>query len=189
MDYALVASGSEKPRGFLLQTLKETIYGQVAFTRAGSEARRFLRTNDYDLVVINTPLTDEFGHELALTALENTSAGVILIVKSEIAEEVELRFADYGVFVLAKPLNRQIFYQSLKLMAASRRRLVSLKKQNSELRHKIEELRLVDRAKCALIQYLNMTEAQAHRYIEKQAMDMRTAKTEIAQSILRNYEA
>jgi response regulator NasT len=34
-----------------------------------------------------------------------------------------------------------------------------------------------------------MTEPQAHRYIEKQAMDMRTSKREVAQSILRNYEA
>ncbi|MDR1320376.1 MAG: ANTAR domain-containing protein [Gracilibacteraceae bacterium] len=189
VDYALVVSGSEKSRDFFLQVLKETVYTQITFVRSGNEARRLLRANDYDLVVINTPLTDEFGHDLAFAALENTSAGIILIVKNEIADEVEARVADHGVFVLAKPLNRQIFHQSLKLMAASRRRIVGLKLQNSKLQNKIEELRLVDRAKCALIQYLNMTEAQAHRYIEKQAMDLRTAKREIAQNILRNYEA
>jgi response regulator NasT len=66
---------------------------------------------------------------------------------------------------------------------------VVLKLQNSKLQSKIEELRLVGRAKCAMIQYLNMTEAQAHRYIEKQAMDMRASKREIAQGILRNYES
>ncbi|MDR1604221.1 MAG: ANTAR domain-containing protein [Gracilibacteraceae bacterium] len=189
VDYALVASGSEKSRDFFLQVLKETSYTQVTVVPTGGETRRLLRSHDYDLIIINTPLQDEFGHELAFAVLESTSAGVILIVKSEIAEEVEARFADFGVFVLPKPLNRRMLYQALKLMAASRRRIVGLKLQNSKLQSKIEELRFVDRAKCALIQYLNMTEPQAHRYIEKQAMDMRISKREVAQSILRNYEA
>ena len=47
---------------------------------------------------------------------------------------------------------------------------------------------MIDRAKCILIQYLNMTEAEAHRYIEKQAMDMRSTKRVIAEGILRTYE-
>ncbi|MGB4438219.1 MAG: ANTAR domain-containing protein, partial [Sedimentibacter sp.] len=55
--------------------------------------------------------------------------------------------------------------------------------------HKIEEIRIVTRAKCVLIQYLNMTENQAHRYIEKQAMDMRTTREEISLSILKTYES
>ena len=49
-------------------------------------------------------------------------------------------------------------------------------------------MRLIDRAKCVLIQYLTMTEPQAHRYIEKQAMDTRTTRREVAQQILRTYE-
>ena len=46
----------------------------------------------------------------------------------------------------------------------------------------------MDRAKCVLIQYLNMTETQAHRYIEKQAMDLRTTRRQIAEGILKTYE-
>ena len=58
-----------------------------------------------------------------------------------------------------------------------------------KLQKKIEEIRLVDRAKCVLIQYLNMTEAEAHRYIEKQAMDMRKTKKTIAENILNTYDS
>ena len=47
---------------------------------------------------------------------------------------------------------------------------------------------MIDRDKCILIQYLNMTESEAHRYIEKQAMDMRTTRKTIAEGILRTYE-
>ena len=52
-----------------------------------------------------------------------------------------------------------------------------------------EDIRLIDRAKCILIEYLNMTEKQAHKYIEKQAMDLRTTRRAVAESLLRTYES
>ena len=45
-----------------------------------------------------------------------------------------------------------------------------VEKENTKLKKKLEELRLVDRAKCMLIAYEGMSETQAHRHIEKQAM-------------------
>ena len=71
----------------------------------------------------------------------------------------------------------------------SRSRILGLQNRNLQLQEKIEEIRLVDRAKCALIQYLDMTEPQAHRYLEKQAMDMRCTRREIAEAVLRTYES
>lgn len=57
--------------------------------------------------------------------------------------------------------------------------------QNQELS---DEARLINRAKLALMLYLNMSESAAHRYIEKRAMDMRVTKKEIAKNILKTYE-
>ena len=72
-------------------------------------------------------------------------------------------------------------------MVARRRRL-EIKTETAGLHHKIEEIRLIDRAKCVLIQYLGLTEPQAHRYIEKQAMDRRVSRREVAAGILAAYE-
>ncbi|MFR1758817.1 MAG: ANTAR domain-containing response regulator, partial [Christensenellaceae bacterium] len=94
-----------------------------------------------------------------------------------------------GVFVVPKPVNRPFFYQAVKLASASRRRMLSLEQQNMRLQQKIEEIRLVDRAKCTLIEVLKLSEAQAHRYIEKQAMDMRITRREVAENILKTYES
>ena len=66
--------------------------------------------------------------------------------------------------------------------------MVGLQKEHGRLQQKIEEMRLVDRAKCTLVQYLGLTEPQAHRYLEKQAMDMRMTRREVAEEILRTYE-
>ena len=60
--------------------------------------------------------------------------------------------------------------------------------ENAALHNKLSELRLVNRAKCVLIQYLGIGEAQAHRYIEKQAMDQRVSKRGLAEIIIKTYE-
>ena len=52
----------------------------------------------------------------------------------------------------------------------------------------MEEIRIVNKAKWALIENLKMSEEDAHRYIEKQAMDERTTKRIIAENIIRTYK-
>ena len=94
----------------------------------------------------------------------------------------------YGVLTIAKPISASLFHQALSLMTAKQERLKRAEMENAKLRSKIDEIKIVNRAKCTLIQYLNMTEAAAHRYIEKQAMDMRATKVEIAEKILKMYE-
>lgn len=189
MDSVLVVSGTDKGRDMLTDLCRSVSISHITTASSGNEARRFLINGVYDLVVVNAPLPDEFGHELALSAVENSSAGVILLVKSELADEVSAKVEDEGVFVISKPIARSLFFQSVKLVSASQKRLLGLKKQTMQLETKIEEMRLIDRAKCTLIQYLSMTEPQAHRYIEKQAMDMRLPKRAIAESILNTYES
>ena len=51
----------------------------------------------------------------------------------------------------------------------------------------MEEIRIVNRAKMLLMQNMSMTEQEAHRYIEKEAMDRSMRKTAIAEEIIRRY--
>jgi response regulator NasT len=51
----------------------------------------------------------------------------------------------------------------------------------------MEEIRIVNRAKWLLISELKMTEPQAHRYIEKQAMDRCVPRRTVAEEIIRIY--
>ena len=93
-----------------------------------------------------------------------------------------------GIFVMPKPASPEFFYQAVKLLTAARNRISVLEDENKKLQEKISEIRLVDRAKLVLIQRLEMTEQQAHRYIEKQSMDMRQSRAITAQNILKTYD-
>ena len=188
MDRALIVSGSERGLDSVEQLLKSAGYGRITSITSGSEARRIIDTTEYELVVIMTPLSDEFGHELSIMVSESSAAGILLICKSDIADDVSEKVGDFGVCVVPKPLNRLIFHQSLKLVQATRSRMLGLKKENVKLLTKIDEMRLINRAKCTLMQYLKFTEPQAHRYIEKQAMDARQTRREVALRILATYE-
>ncbi len=51
-----------------------------------------------------------------------------------------------------------------------------------------EDKQLILRAKFALMHYLKMTEEQAHKFIEKQSMNLRQSKVKTAISILNTYD-
>ena len=89
---------------------------------------------------------------------------------------------------MAKPTSAQLILQSVQLLCATRERLRRMEKKTASVEEKMEEIRLVNRAKWRLIEVLKMTEAQAHRYIEKQAMDRCVNRRTIASEILAAYK-
>lgn len=188
MDGVLLVSSSEKSRAYLASLMREASVTQIHSANSGSQARRFLIQDNAPIVIVNTPLSDEFGKEFALFAVEQTSASVILIVKSELADEVAHQVEDDGVLVVEKPMSRALLFQAVKLSIAAQRRLRGLRHENDRLQNQIREIRLADRAKCLLIEHLGMTESQAHRSIEKQAMDQRVTRSEIAEQIIARYD-
>lgn len=188
MDCVLLVSKSEKSTDSLSGLLRESFNPTLDIVKSGAEARRMLLEKDYDFVFINTPLTDEFGDGLAIYVSENTQAGVIMLVKAEIELEAESKTEDYGVFVLPKPLSKHLMFKSIKLLEAAKRRLEGVRRENIKLQKKIEDIRTINRAKYVLMEYLSMSEPQSHRYLERQAMDQRITKVEVAKRILSTYE-
>lgn len=189
MEKVLVISSNEKAASMIIHLVKETAHCNISIVESGIEARRIIGDDyDYDLVIINSPLKDEFGNEIAQFVTERTMASCLMLVKSELADSVGEKEEEIGVIVLSKPLNKAIFYQAIKYISASRNRILGLQSQNVKLQKKIDEIRVINRAKFALMQYLKFTEQQAHRYLEKQAMDMRKTKREIAVEIIKTYE-
>lgn len=93
----------------------------------------------------------------------------------------------YGILTLSKPLSKEIVLQSLLLLSATHERLARAEDEKAALSAKIEELRLINRAKCVLIDQLRMSEADAHHYIEKQAMDRCISRRAMAEKILSAY--
>ncbi len=189
LDNILIVSSKEQSVSPFEMLLRAERPKKIDAVRCGAQARRICSEREYALIIINTPLTDEFGDTLAMDLLRNTGAGVLVIVKTELEALVESKLAPYGAFVIAKPLNRMLFGKAVRLIGASQQRMNGVRKENIKLQKKIEEIRIINRAKYILMEYLSMSEAQAHKYLEKQAMDLRLTKIEVAKNLLSTYDS
>lgn len=183
MASALIVSTTEYAAKFS-DVLVRAGYDSVRQAYSGIEARRMLGEYDFALVVVNAPLADEFGYELAIYAVENTTSGALILVRSDICEAIENKVEDYGAVVMTKPVSQEGLFKTLKALRANHNRLNNIILSNRKLQDKIEELKLVDRAKCILIELEGLSEEDAHKYIERTAMDMRLSKKQVALKII-----
>ncbi|MBQ3848684.1 MAG: ANTAR domain-containing protein [Clostridia bacterium] len=153
-----------------------------------SAAKRSFYERQFDFVIINSPVADNSGIRLAIDIGANSKTSVVLfIVRSELYDETYAKMTDQGVFTLAKPLSKQVLATALSWMICERERLRGFEEKTVSIEEKMEEIRLVNRAKWLLIRELKMEEPDAHRYIEKQAMDRCISKKEIAMEIISTY--
>ena len=188
MGRALIVSAGASSNEYISARLAELGYTRPTIIPSGAEARRRMLESDFELIVVNAPLPDEFGHELCITAVEQTDAGVVFLVKAAQAEQLLAPLNEQGVLLLSKPFSNTLFVQAMHMAAASNHRLQLLRQENARMQEKIAQVRLVSHAKCCLVEREQMSEDAAHRYIEKRAMDTRRSRAEIAQEILDSYE-
>lgn len=184
----LVVSASEKFVSAIRELLPVTDYWPVNTANSVAEAKRILLERPVDILVINAPLPDDFGTRLAIDVCNSSDAGVLMLVKNDIYNDIYAKAVEFGVMTLPKPTSSQMMTQCLRSLCAVRERLRKVGERQATVEEKIEEIRLVNRAKWFLIECLSLTEREAHRYIEKQAMDMRISKREVAEHIIRTYQ-
>ena len=184
----LIVSASRENMRALRSIVGSSLAGCVTEALSGAQARRLMAEQEFANVVIDTPLADEPGGELALHAEEHCSGGVILFAKREIAVELEKRSASRGIVVIPKPVERDALRVALRALEIMRAKLSQAEEENRRLRARLVDEKTVARAKCLLIERDKLSEAEAHRYIEKKAMDSRCSKREVAENVITERE-
>ena len=179
----LVAGGNEKLCELLSEILPKNEYAFLPPAKTAGEVRRLTMDRSVDLVILNAPLKDEFGIQLAQDLAEN-NMGVLLLTGSDVFEQVSYRVEQSGVITLAKPTTKQSLYIALRALTALRSKLLQMEQKTKALQQKMADIHTVNHAKWLLIQHDNMTENEAHRFIEKQAMDRCVSRKAIAEQIL-----
>ena len=180
----LIVSGSEQFTALFQKAISKNRLIAAASVKGAAAARRRVMERNYDIVVIIAPLQEEFGHELALDLSEKGNSSVLLIVPSAVYDTV----TDYGVLVLSKPFSGSIADKAVRFLLAEQRRVLRLEKRVRTLEEKMEELRIVSKAKLLLIEKRQMSEEEAHRHIGKQAMDHGVTRRQAAEQILDDLE-
>ena len=149
-----------------------------------SAAKKLDGDTQYDLLVINDSVPA--GKAIAVEAAKKSA--VIYFENADAFDKTAVELAESGIVVVPKPLSKITLLSAVRTVYAASMRIAGLKEENRALTLKLEEVGIIDRAKIALIERLGYTESEAHKYIEKQAMNLRVSKREIAMNVLRTYE-
>lgn len=180
----LAVSGDEKIFPLIRRSLRNGSIMSAEHRSSAVEARRSILERYYTIVVINSPLSDESGVEFAIDTAGRCNASILLIVPAGIYTETVERVSDYGIMVIGKPIPVQRINQVMRYLSACQSKLIKIALRLEAAEEKVEEIRMVDKAKFYLVEHRHMTEDEAHRYIGKQAMDHGVSRKRIAQEIL-----
>lgn len=183
----LLVSSSEKFNNAVSELLPLSKYSPVQIAKSISSAKRLVAERSYDFIIINSPLPDDVGIRFATDTCKSGGSVVLLLTRPDVYDEIYDRVTGCGVFSLTKPISKPTVLTALCFMSAARERLRDTEKKSLSVEEKMEEIRFVNRAKWLLISELKMDESEAHRYIEKQAMDRCIAKRKVAEEIIKTY--
>ena len=183
----LIAGKTEEICDSIAQLLIELDCDNISTFTSGAIIRG-VDISKFDSVIISTPLSDEFGLDLVADISKDAKNGIVVLAKREIADEVQKKIRFTGAFVLPRPFNKALLIQTIKLAEIAHIGMAKLEEENRQLTQQLSDMKIVNRAKSMLRQYLNLTEEQAHRHIQKQAMDLRKTQRAVAEDILKTYQ-
>lgn len=183
----LVVSASEKLNQALPEFFSVSTFSPVNVVTNVSAAKRAVAEIDFDFIVVNSPLPDDAGIRFSIDTSDSSNSVVLFIARAEQYGEIYWKLAEHGIFVMQRPLSRSVFNAATDWLISARERIRKTEKKTLSIEEKMNEIRLVNRAKWLLISELKMTEPDAHRYKEKQAMDRCIPKNRIAEEIIKTY--
>ena len=149
-----------------------------------NEARRRVTERSYNIILVD--YAEGEGADFATDASEGLST-ILLLTPPALFEEVSYRVEGSGIIAITNPFDQFYFYNMIKAAIAVQYKVQVLSSQTTKLKVKMEEIKQVNRAKMLLMQNMSMTEQEAHRYIEKEAMDSGLKKTALAEKIIKTY--
>ncbi len=180
----LLVSAAPQVGSALRGLLSPGVFSPVRSAADVGAARRALAARAFDIVIVDSPLPDASGVRLAIDASGTGGTVALLLVPAEDFNGITDVVAPHGVFTLGKPMSRQTAQTALGWLISARERMRKTEQRTLTLEEKMEEIRLVNRAKWLLIERRGMDEPAAHRFIEKQAMDRCVSRRTVAEELL-----
>ncbi len=180
---ALVASKDKSFRENIIETLKSRGFSEVHETSDGNRAIALARLEKPGLVVLDDDLNDVNGITAAEKIVSNETLPVILVASSDNAGLVEQALEAGVMGYVCKPVREAELWAVVDLAIHHYEEVVKLREEVHKLKDTLATRKLLEQAKGLLMQN-GMTEEQAHRHIQKIAMNRRASLRAVAEAIL-----
>ena len=168
----------------LRETLEEEGYEVVGETSRGDEIVSLVRAHRPDLAILDINLPGGDGLTAAAEITAERLAAVLILTAFSQRELVDRAREAGALAYLVKPFQRNDLVPAMELALGRFEEMKALEEAFKDLEERMEARTLVERAKGALMDELDMKESDAFRWIQRRAMDGRTTMKEVSLQVL-----
>lgn len=182
---AIVVDDEPITRVDLRQMLEEMSFSVLGDAADGFDAIELCRRHHPDVVLMDIRMPVFDGMTASETIISEDLAGCVVILTAFQDRELIEQANRIGVTgYLVKPVEERLLLPTLEVAMAQARRLRDARRETAEIRERMEEQRLVDRAKALLARKESVPESEAYRRLQKMAMEKRSTLATLARAVV-----
>ncbi|MBQ5968169.1 MAG: ANTAR domain-containing protein [Clostridiales bacterium] len=179
------AGASRVLENFIMKSLKHP--HEIVWEVLAENGIRAAKKGDYGLLIVEADISDPSAVKACHVAAGHPTASILFLAdettfSTDAEKKGKEKLLDMGAAILVKPLKQSAFATAIQSADMAHIRLGALKK-------KLDDEKVITRAKLLLMQTLGFTEDEAHKFIEKEAMNSGRNRSEVAYEIIRTYES
>jgi response regulator NasT len=180
----LVAEDEALIRMDLVELLTDEGYEVVGQASDGEEAVALARDLTPDVVVMDVKMPKLDGISAAETIVGERIAAVVMLTAFSQRDLIG-RAAEAGAMgYIVKPFDASDVVPAIEVALARFNQILAVEAEVVDLEERLVSRKTVDQAKALLQEGLGLSEAEAFRWIQKTAMDLRKPMREVAQGVI-----
>ena len=169
----------------LIEILKENGYDVVGEVTDGIEAVEICKKLQPDIVLLDIKIPYISGLKVANILKENNFKGCIIILTAyNIVEYIQEASNTIVMGYILKPIDESIFLERLKLIYKNFKLYDDLKKEVEETKKKLEERKVIERAKGIVMAKYTLSEEEAYKKMRDLSMQKRISMSKLAEIII-----
>ncbi len=180
----LIAEDEALIRLDLTEMLQEEGFDVVAEVADGASAVRLTRELEPDLVILDVKMPVMDGIQAAEEIARERLAAILILTAFSQRDLVEKARRAGAMAYLVKPFQKHDLLPAVEIAAGRFREMSGLEQEVDDLQGRLEARKLVERAKGLLQSEESMSEAEAFRFLQRQAMERRQTMRQVAEQVI-----
>ncbi len=180
----LIAEDEALIRLDLTEMLQEEGFDVVAEVADGASAVRLTRELEPDLVILDVKMPVMDGIQAAEEIARERLAAILILTAFSQRDLVEKARRAGAMAYLVKPFQKHDLLPAVEIAAGRFREMSGLEREVDDLQGRLEARKLVERAKGLLQSEESMSEAEAFRFLQRQAMERRQTMRQVAEQVI-----
>ncbi len=184
----VLVEDDETVRMWLKETLEKMGHQVIGEAATGNDMVRIVLSLEPDVVVFDIHLPQQTGLAALRQIYQERIVAAVAITADRDQDLVRQALEEHVLAYLVKPVEAHQLGPALLIAWARFEELRELTVENASLRQTLQNRKIIERAKGALMKRYRWSEAEAFRRLQRGAMNRRTTMIQLAQAVLNGVD-